>query len=668
MKNSKQSVGRILAACCAMFCTVPFASIAAAGEQPSARAARPVEALAPPLRYRFVAGEKLIYRVSYGGIAQTDFRVLFGGQNQSAGNLQSGPLGLAQRIEVKVQGQLLVTVVEVKDHGVVLAYSLHDAVVKLIVNGQEEGANEATIKNDLSRDVFAALDPRGKVLSVRFDPATEKFSQNFARALLGATQFVLPGEGSGGLGEWQTQEEDPNGQYVARYLRLSRRLASARSSARGSVTLQKTITHYIPATAKPSPTELNVKTTVTPAGSLTATFDQNKGRVVALNGTESQTIEVDGKTVAHSRSILWLDYVGTEVLVPAKLAALRAVNSRLETSVAATPLSVAVSKEESETSIERTELATDNLGTLLADLARLESASGDQNETPLYLKFKALIYLHPESSAALGRMLATADAKSLTMRVLTGALGAVGNPEAQAALVSAIKARPTDWPALSMLIPALSDASAPTPLAEETVSELAFRATDPNIASTAQLTLGTMAHSLAETSPERAARIVSSFVERINPATSADTTRQLLLALGNAGTAQAYPTIARFTTDPSPALRAAAATALRWVDTDQAGAQLITILASDAEPAVRLEAANALGFRPLNADSFAAQKRALATDKDEKVRQALLSNFWKGRAAFPEARALVEKAAAGDESEEVRKAATEFLATGQTHF
>src|SRR5258705_8917523 len=80
-----------------------------------------------------------------------------------------------------------------------------------------------------------------------------------------------------------------------------------------------------------------------------------------------------------------------------------------------------------------------------------------------------------------------ADAESLTMRVLTGALSVVGNPAAQAALVSAIKARSTDWPALSMLIPALDEASAPTPLAEETTRELASQSPNPDIASTAQL-------------------------------------------------------------------------------------------------------------------------------------------------------------------------------------
>ena len=627
------------------------------------RATHLSEVSAALLHYHFIAGKKLIYRVSYSGTAQSDFRVLFEDKNQAADKSQTEPLGLAQSFKTTMQGELLVTVVNVKDQTVVLAYNLRNAVVKLIANGQEDGTDAEIIKRDLSRNIFAVLNLRGKVLSVRFDSATGKLSQGFARALIGATQFVFPSEELDKQNQWETQEEDPNGQYVARYERVNHRSVNANGPVRGSITFQKTITRYLPTTTKQSPTEFNVETTIRPAGSLMAKFDQHNGRLIALNGTASQTIEVAGKMVAHTQSSLGLNYVGEEVLGSVKLAALRAANSQLERLVAATPLSASISKEESEASIERTELATDNLEKLLADLAKVESASGDQNETPIYLKFKALIYLHPESSATLGQMLATADAKSLTMRVLTGALGAVGNPEAQAALVSAIKARPTDWPALSMLIPALNDASTPTRLAEETIHELASQSPNPDIASTAQLSLGAMAHNLAETSPERATNIVASLVKQIDLSSSADTTRQLLLALGNAGSAQAYSTIARFMTDSSPALRAAAASALRWIDSDQAAAQLIKVLTSDPESAVRLEAAIALGFRQINANSFAAQKQALAIDKDEKVRLALLSNLWKGRAVFPEARKIIEKAATSDASADVRQAATELLVT-----
>jgi hypothetical protein len=666
MRNTKYSGGTMLMACCALSWLLPFVRIAASEMRLNVRAALPSQASVASPHYHFIAGRQFIYQVNYSGTALTDFRALLEDKNQSVDKSQPDPSGLAQSFKTTVKGQLLVTVVNVKDHNVVLAYSLRNADVRLIANGQEDGTDAEMIKTDLSRNIFAVLDRRGKVLSVRFDPAMSKLSQGFARGLISFTQFVFPSEGLDKVNQWEAQEEDLNGQYVARYERVNHRPVKTNGSVRSLITFKKQITRYLPAVTKPSPTEFNIEPAITPGGSLMVTFDQRNGRVSALDGTESQTIELAGKTVVHAQSKVRLNYLGGEVLGSGKLAALRAASSQRERSVAATPLSASVSKEESEASIERTELATDNLEKLLADLAKLESASDDKNETPIYLKFKALIYLHPESSAPLGQVLATADAKSLTMRVLTGALGVVSNPEAQAALVGAIKARSTDWPALSMLIPALNEASAPTPLAEETVRELASESPNHDIASTAQLTLGAMAHNLAETSPERATRIVDSLIKQIDASSSADTTRLLLLALGNAGSPHAYSTIARFTNDSSPDLRAAAASALRWVDSDQADAQLIKVLSSDPESVVRLEAATAIGFRQINANAFEAQKQALATDKDEKVRLALLRNLWKGRVVFPEARELIEKAATSDASEDVRKAATELLATHQT--
>src|SRR5262249_5019458 len=155
---------------------------------------------------------------------------------------------------------------------------------------------------------------------------------------------------------------------------------------------------------------------------------------------------------------------------------------------------------------------------------------------------------------------------------------------------------------------------------------------------------------------------------QVDSSSSTDTTRLLLLALGNAGSARAYSTIARFTADSSPAVRAAAATALRWIDSDQAGSQLIKVLTSDSEAGVRLEAATALALRKTDTTSFEAQKRALALDDDDKVRSALLRNLWKSRVIFPEARRLVETAATSDSSEDVRKTAKELLATDQAQF
>lgn len=618
-----------------------------------------------PAVYHFTMAERIIYRLNYTSESESNFGPLLGAGDQKA---QPGPLGLAQSFKTTVQAEFTVSVLDLFSDNVLVAYSLRNSAVRLIANGQAAQAEAETIKKDLGRDVFALVSRQGKVLSVRCDPAANTLSQNFARALIAVTQFVFPSPPSSNRSQWETQEDDPNGQYIARYQQAepsSNRHRAAQPSLRS---FRKVKTRYLPAIEKPGPDEINLPTVITPKGELTANFDLRAGRILNLSGTESETIEMGGKTVGRAQNAVRLDYVGREILDPAKLAAMREASSQRSKLVAAVPLSVTTSKEDSELSIERTELGGATLQSLLADLSNLESSSGERDETPLYLKFKALIYLHPESSAPLGKILETAPAKGLTMRVLAGALGAVGHQEAQAALVSAISARSADWPALSMLVPALNEPSSPSQLAEDTVRDLALRSANADVAFTAQLTLGTMARNLAETSPERATKIVELFIRQIESSLSVDATRQALLALGNAGSFNAYSTITRFMSDPSPALRAAAALALRWVASERVDAELTRVLTSDPEGAVRLEAAVALGFRQMTGSTFEAQKRAFLTDKNDKVRLALLSNLWKVHQAFPAAGKLVRDAVTKDASQDVRKAAADIISMNPQRF
>jgi HEAT repeats len=612
--------------------------------------------------YRLAPGERTVYKLDYTNESASDLGALLGGQKSSGAKEQAQPSNLVQSFKTSVQGELTTTVLDKNAESILIAYTLRNPTVRLIANEKEAVTEAETIRIDLSRDIFAIVNLQGRVLSVRFDPAVGNLSQSFARSLIALAQFVFPNGQASGLHQWEIQEDDPNGQYIARY-------ESGPSLTKGAAVdsqtdlrkFRKTKVRYLQARPKTTPSEIETPKTITPKGSLVASFDLKGGHLVSLSGMESQVIGISGKNVATAETNLQMSYLGKETLSAAELSAIRVANAQRENIALAVPLSVTRSKEESEALIHRNELGSATLESLLADLAKLEASAEEANETPLYLKFKALVYLHPESSATLGRVLASAKANSLTIRILTGALSAIGHREAQAAFVTAIRAHAQDWPALAMLIPALSQASSPTQLAEDTLHDLAFNSPNPDIASTAQLSLGSMARNLAETSPERTARIVEQFIKQIESSRYTDVTSQTLLVLGNAGAVQAFPTVARFMTDSSTALRAAAATALRWIESDQADVLLTKALGSDPDAGVRLEAAVALGFREMSEATLRAQKQALLKDKDEKVRLAVLNNLWKAHEAFPEVRRLVKQVAAKDVSKNVRKAAEEIV-------
>jgi hypothetical protein len=197
---------------------------------------------------------------------------------------------------------------------------------------------------------------------------------------------------------------------------------------------------------------------------------------------------------------------------------------------------------------------------------------------------------------------------------------------------------------------------------------LAFNSANADIASTARLALGVMARKLADRSPDRAAKIVSRIIKNFEGASAEKTAREMLLVLGNTGSTLALPTVARFVAHRDSSLRAAAVSALRWIDASRADALLIKALSSDSDAAVRLEAAVALGFRPVNVAGFNAQKRVFARDTEVKVRSEILRNLWKVRADYPEVRQLVKQSAAQDTAKEIRELASSIINANPEEF
>ena len=282
-------------------------------------------------------------------------------------------------------------------------------------------------------------------------------------------------------------------------------------------------------------------------------------------------------------------------------------------------------------------------------------------ETPVYLKFKALIYVHPEICAQLGKTLASANPSSPTFRILSRALGAVAHPQAQSALVEAIKAHPLGGDAQAGLIATLGGSPSPTAEAEKAVHLLAVGSPDPNVSSAAILALGSMAKNLARKEPKRSAEIVDFLAHWADTSHFEEQRQHLLQALGNTASSRAMPLLSRYAADRSPVLRASAVDAMRFIELPQVDGLLLHTLGSDKDAHVRLEAAFALGYRKPDQQSYAAQKKALAADEDEKVRAALLTNLAKMSKQFPDVRTLLKNAATDDPSDYVRQVATGLL-------
>jgi hypothetical protein len=605
----------------------------------------------PALRYRFVPGRRLVYQLEYFSAAAVDLNGL------SAGQAVAGT-GLSRSAHVAVEGELAVSLLEADGPQVRLAYRLARPTVRVAVDGQRELALGEALEADLQRPLFAQADRSGRIASVRLSPAQVSVSSSFSRALLAASQVVLPGATADGPSRWEAEEDDLHGTAVVRY-----RAVAGRTGWDGPLrTLRKAKARYLrPPGANAEDGAPGVALEHRPEGELEATVDVQGQHLVALKGTEVTTALAQDRTVGRTETTLRLRLLRCEAATAAEVQELEAEAAARAGLSPPVPLSAPPDAEAAEAAVQQAELGKATLETLLAELAKAEAgAPAALGETALYLKFQALVYLRPEVSAELGRRLASAPAGGLVLRVLGPALANSGRPEAQAALAEVVRARRHDGPALAELLPALGLAKAPTPVLEAALFELAAAGSGDSRA-TAELALGTLARGLAGWAPARADGIVRWAVGRLEGARSPGERRQLLLVLGNAGAAQAWPAVRRHLSAAEPEVRGGAVTALRWLKGPEVEAALCGALTADADAGVRLEAARALGVRRMTAAALAAHAAALRADGSASVRLAVLRNLGRARAALPGAAELVREAAAKGPDREVRAAAAELL-------
>jgi hypothetical protein len=603
----------------------------------------------------------MAYRLEYQSNSSADLHALFEGQNTG----QAPPSGLTYELTATLRGEMEITTTHAGDGRVENFYVFREPAVRLVVNGNDQTAQASEVSATLAEGFLVELNPEGKVTGLYLPAQAGRFSQDFVRTLLATLQFVLPEDSPEEPVSWTTTEADRNGPYIARY-----RITKITSAAPDQLAIHKNKLRYLPASATMTgenlPGKSEARRKITPKMDFEAHFNSTTGQLTSLIGHEVLDTAVEDKDVAHSETRLRVTQMGAPKPSAAEKDTLLKTAAWLKENSSRLAVFAVRSRSEIEANIQRTELGAATLADLMAQLNSLKAdpANPDKQmaaETPVYLKFKALIYIRPESCAQLGQVLAQANASSPAFRILSAALGAVGHRQAQAALVHAISARSQDSSTLPSLIATLGGAPHPSTESEKALRDLAFNAPDPNVVGAAILGLGNMARSLAASEPGRSSAIIDLLLERATAAGPSEQRQASLQALGNSASNRALPVLAKFATDESPTVRAATMDALRNIPRPEVDPLLRKTLSTDADPQVRLEAAFALGFRKTSLESFNTQKKALATESDEKVRGALLDNLAKMHRQYPEVRTILARAAKEDASEYVRKEAAGLL-------
>src|SRR5262249_39276232 len=157
-------------------------------------------------------------------------------------------------------------------------------------------------------------------------PENKELSQGFVRTLVAILQFVAPEKRLPALTQWDTDEEDLNGLYVARY-RITTPSAKNRSNGGNvaPITVRKTKLRYLTKDVKPKPGQIPIRQTTTPNGFLSMTFDEIGGHLLGVTGTISEQTQISGKTVAHSSATVTLKHLRTNTLNKPALEALQRI-------------------------------------------------------------------------------------------------------------------------------------------------------------------------------------------------------------------------------------------------------------------------------------------------------------------------------------------------------
>jgi HEAT repeat protein len=600
----------------------------------------------------FEAGKRLSYHVNFDVASASNFAAIF--SETTSQPAQEPLLGLSHLFNAGIQSDLIVTVLESTTHHVLLAYQFRAPQVHFQWGGFDETERAQTIQTDLMSPIFCVLDAHGRVQSVEFDTAGTSMARRLVCTLLAAMQLVGPDANTNSGTQWDVEEEDPSGKCMAHY----------EASADG--TIHKTKPRYLQPPHVKKGRTIRLVPTIQSTGEYVDTLDAQH-HLVGVSAKEAQIASIQNREVSHGLLKLELSLQRKEEALPSELATLRTASAERAKTSAAVRLYEPTSPEQAEQNIQRQALGSSTLESLLKNLIAAEAGSPSENEiTALFLKFKALAYIRPESCAQLGELLLEAKAGGLRMRILTDALQSAGNPQAQLALGSATLNRTTEFEAMRQLIPALGWIESPTPQTVETLQLLAFGTFDKDINTTARLALGNLARSLAADSPEAAGKIIDRLVQELKSASDSDQW-ELLLALGNAGSSQTLSILNQFQGNSDPKLRGTAVWAMRWIDSPEVDPLLANVLQKEPDGSVRLQAVQALQYRQTNPENVAAEEKALGTDSEAQVRIALLNNLWEARDDYPETKELVDKAAREDSSEDVRKAAAKLLDGAKGH-
>ncbi|WP_257452583.1 HEAT repeat domain-containing protein [Archangium lipolyticum] len=588
-----------------------------------------------------VPGQSRAYALSYESRGQ---------MSDPAFGFSLGASPEGQSAETVVTGRWRETCVRTDATSHVLEVSVEDAKGHFRSGGGIGGGGAPMGARELVEGKsFVVMGSDGSVRSIHFDPSFSPLGENILRDMLSMRSVSLKGPLRDG-GSWTSEEEDVNGRYNASYaLALPgpdlARVTKVRQEylATGSGQDMKTVKPLVRAL---------------PGSESTLELELDTYQLRSLRSRVEVSLTFGGRTFGQTTGSLALTPdTGAAPPTVDPQALQRAFSAQVSRGVRAGDLAARDADARIEERIQREELGDETWQSLLE---KVGAASPDRAK--LFLKFRALFLLHPETCQDASKLLALSKGPhELDFQLVAGALVSAGTPEAQQALVAAIEATGDRLPHQRTLTPLLGMVAKPTEATESALHALVRDHALGEVRDTARLALGNMARTLQEQEPGRAERLVQEGVEFARSARNLEERVVAIQTLGNTGSPQGFEYLSQSVKDPNAAVRQKGVSALRFIETEAAERLLLEVASRDEAASVRGEAVVSLSFRRLSAATVGELLRRVRQDPSESVRQLIVKVLADEAPRYLEIRETLEQVSREDASSSVRKVATLVL-------
>jgi HEAT repeat protein len=466
---------------------------------------------------------------------------------------------------------------------------------------------------------FVDYDVRGRALRLHLTPGLDRTVQGILRELVATAQLSTPELAAD---RWTAVESDTMGDYKADYQAL------------GSTRVLRHKSGYVRIGARhdegsqPRPQIL----------AYAAEFELDDwGRAKALRCTSRmRTAAGDTGIVFDSRAELTLAMVsrsrdtGGLPLSAAELVVTPLVNDGQDAQDTA--------------SRDRQLVAGTNVKALLSDLRETK----DDGQTASRVRHRLSLLFRFDEHTIASALAVLDDSNAAT---ILGGLGAAGTPQAQKALRDVLRDARFSQVQREAAVDGTFALEQPSPETAAAIEALT-RSSDPALKQSASLALGVATARMAEADPAAADGVVERVSREYSSATSSEDRIRLVGSLGNTRSGDALPALTNAMASDEPAVRTAAAAALRFVPDPAADVLLAKAMTSDPEPSVRSAALMAAGYRAY--DPLAEAFQIVAKDSDPNLRGALVATLAQMATHDGQALLLLEWLAANDPSNEVR--------------